>query len=310
MCEVSSFSAKGSGKRREVLLFSGCCNNAFMRIRKEQCLSWMILNIVLSSSGLLAGNQVVTPEKPIQLFNGKDLTNFYTWLVDHGKVDPKRVFSVVDDIDGSPAIRISGEEWGGLITDQAYRDYRLIVEFRWGLTTWGNRRRAARDSGILLHCQGVDGNNREDFNGAWMRSLETQVIEGGVGDFIPVFGYDRSGKQIGPAYTATVRRDSKGDAIYDPEGKMERFERRRVNWFGHDPEWKDILGFRGRADVESPEGEWTKIEIICANGSVKNIVNGVLVNAVTDCNFDYGKILIQSEGAELYLRQIRLLPLK
>jgi hypothetical protein len=270
----------------------------------------MVLNLIISSASLMAATPVVTPDKPIQLFNGKDLTNFYTWLVDRGKADPKRVFSVVDDIDGSPAIRVSGEEWGGLITDQAYRNYKLLIEFRWGLTTWGSRRAAARDSGILLHCQGADGNKKKDFNGAWMRSLETQVIEGGVGDFIPVFGYDEAGNLIGPAYTATVRRDGEGDAVYDAEGKLERFERGRVNWFGHDPDWRDIIGFRGKADVESPEGEWTKIEIVCANGSVKNIVNGVLVNAVTESTFDHGKILIQSEGAEIYLRKIELLPLK
>ncbi|MEK7862502.1 MAG: hypothetical protein AAB295_04475, partial [Chloroflexota bacterium] len=41
-------------------------------------------------------------------FNGKDLTNFYTWLVDHKHQDPDRVFTVVDQIDGAPAIRSSG----------------------------------------------------------------------------------------------------------------------------------------------------------------------------------------------------------
>ena len=26
----------------------------------------------------------------------------------------------------------SGERWGGLVTREAYRDYRLVVEFCWG----------------------------------------------------------------------------------------------------------------------------------------------------------------------------------
>ena len=78
---------------------------------------------------------------------------------------------MVDQIDGAPAIRISGQHWGGLITKSAYRDYRLVVEFRWGLLTWGQRKDRARDSGILIHCQGRPGSYQKDFNGAWMRSI-------------------------------------------------------------------------------------------------------------------------------------------
>ena len=37
----------------------------------------------------------------IELFNGKDLTNFYTWLVDSKYQDPDGVFTVVDQIDGT-----------------------------------------------------------------------------------------------------------------------------------------------------------------------------------------------------------------
>lgn len=273
-------------------------------------LFWTIVQTAALLPGASAEGEIITPTETIRLFNGEDLTNFYTWLVDRGGSDPKRVFSVVDDVDGSPAIRISGEEWGGLVTTESYRDYKLLVEFRWGLITWGRRRGAARDSGILLHSRGADGNTREDFNGPWMQSLETQVIEGGVGDFIPVFGYSERGDQIGPAYTASVSRDEHGQTIYDPAGKQERFERGRVNWFGHDPEWVDVAGFRGRHDVESPLGEWTTIEVICKGDSIQNLVNGVLVNAVTECTFDQGKILFQSEGAELYLRKIELQPLE
>ena len=151
--------------------------------RNKPLLIWPAVMVVFFLPTALANSEVIVPKEPIRLFNGKDLANFYTWLVDRGTSDPKRVFSVVEDIDGGPAIRISGEEWGGLITNRAYRDYKLLIELRWGLTTWGNRRGAARDSGILLHCQGADGNNRKDVNGPWMRSLETQVIEGGFGDF-------------------------------------------------------------------------------------------------------------------------------
>ena len=101
--------------------------------------------------------------------------------MDDHQEDPSRVFTVVDQIDGQPAIRVSGEGFGGFITRDPYRDYHLIVEFRWGLTTWGIRQNATRDSGVLLHCQGPEGNSRADFNGPWMHSVEAQIIEGGLG---------------------------------------------------------------------------------------------------------------------------------
>ena len=140
----------------------------------------------------------VTPTSVIKLFDGKSLANFDTWLVDHHESDPERVFSVVDQIDGAPAIRISGQFWGGLLTKQAYRDYRLIVEYRWGGVTWGERKTRTRDSGVLIHAQGRPGNTRKDFNGPWLRSLEFQIIEGGVGDFISVSGFADDGEQIRP----------------------------------------------------------------------------------------------------------------
>ena len=77
----------------------------------------------------------IKPTEVIKLFDGKSLANFESWLVNHHSDDPERVFTVVDQIDGAPAIRISGQVWGGLLTKEAYRDYRLIVEFRWGGVT-------------------------------------------------------------------------------------------------------------------------------------------------------------------------------
>src|SRR5262249_45011383 len=97
----------------------------------------LIWTMVVVPAGAQGPADAIKPTEVIKLFDGKSLANFETWLVDHHSSDPERVFSVVDQIDGAPAIRVSGEVWGGLITKQAYRDYRLVVEFRWGGVTWG-----------------------------------------------------------------------------------------------------------------------------------------------------------------------------
>jgi hypothetical protein len=248
-------------------------------------------------------------QKPANvLFNGKDLTNFYTWLVDDKYTDPSRVFSVVDAVDGAPAIRVSGQKYGAFITKEEFANYRLVAEYRWGLATWGGRKAATRDSGILLHCQGPDGNTREDFNGPWMLSQECQIIEGGTGDFIMVAGSTADGKRITPSLTVTSRKEGRAN-IYDPSAPAVDYQGGRIDWWGRDPEWKDVLGFRGRRDVESPYQAWTRVEVICDGDKITNIVNGQVVNHGTKSSLTKGKIIFQSEGAELFFRKVEVTPL-
>jgi hypothetical protein len=228
--------------------------------------------------------------------------------VDSHKDDPLRVFSVVDQVDGAPAVRISGEKWGGIVTRESYRDYRLVVEFRWGLLTWGQRRNATRDSGVLVHAQGADGNTGRDFNGPWMRSIEAQIIEGGVGDIILVAGFEADGTRLTPRITARTGKDRDGEAVFDPAGEAREFESGRINWYGRDVDWQDKLGFRGKDDVESPYGQWTRLEVIAQGDRLTYVVNGKVVNEGSRSSLTEGKILIQSEGAEIFFRRIDLEP--
>ena len=255
-------------------------------------------------------SSAIRPTSTIKLFDGTSLANFDTWLVDHHESDPERVFTVIDQIDGAPAIRISGKIWGGLLTKQAYRDYRLIVEFRWGGATWGNRKTRTRDSGVLLHARGRLGNTGKDFNGPWLMSHEFQIIEGGVGDLLPVGGYTESGEQILPSITVKARKDRDGENVFDPNGQPQVFNRGRINWWGRSEDWADKLGFRGPQDVESPGLEWTHIEAVVSGNRLQYFVNGKLVNEGTGSSFTEGKIMIQSEGAEILFRRIDLEPLK
>jgi hypothetical protein len=287
----------------------------------SQCL--LLLRVCLIASFLLAGpgalvaqpvftpsEQVaVTPTETIHLFNGQDLAPFYSWLVTDHYADPSRVFTVVQQVDGAPAIRISGEKFGGIVTRQRYRRYRLIVEFRWGLTTWAPRATRARDGGVLLHCEGPDGNTRKDFNGPWMRSIEAQIIEGGTGDFLMVGGHDADGTLKVPTMSFTVETARNGQPTYSPTGRPHTQTGDRVNWYGRDPDWKDVLGFRGVQDVESPVDQWTRLEVVVEDDRITNIVNGRVVNVGTAPSLKDGRILIQSEGAEMYVRRVELRPL-
>jgi hypothetical protein len=239
-------------------------------------------------------SEAIRPTARIALFNGQNLDGWSTFLHDHHAEDPLHVFSVRDGL-----LRISGEEWGGIATTRTYRDYRLVVEWKWGSAAWGERKDRARDSGILVHGVGPDG----AADGNWLESIESQVIEGGTGDFILVAGLRK------PSVVAEVRQE--GDQIiWQRGGERRTIAEGRVNWFGRDPAWKDVLGFRGSRDVERPAGQWNRQEVIARGDSLRNIVNGVTVNEVTQSSHTAGRIQIQSEGAEIFVRTVELQPVE
>jgi Domain of Unknown Function (DUF1080) len=59
-----------------------------------------------------------------------------------------------------------------------------------------------------------------------------------------------------------------------------------------------------KKDNEKPTGEWNRIEVIANNGKCTHIVNGVVVNEAEDASLRSGRIIIQSEGAEIWYRKI------
>jgi 3-keto-disaccharide hydrolase len=272
---------------------------------------WLIvslLTVFMVTIPAFAG--AIEPTETVQLFDGKTLDNFYTWMAGTGREDANRVFSVAEAIDGAPAIRVSGQGYGAFITEKEYKNYHLTVEFRWGLLTWGNRKDKARDSGILVHCQGPDGNTGKDFKGPWMQSIETQIIEGGVADIILVAGWDADGNRLKPVATSTVVKDRDDETVYSPDGETVTMDSGRINWSGRDPDWDGSLGYTGKDDVEGHGAEWTTLEVICDGDVITNIVNGQVVSKLWDTSLTSGKIIFQTEGAELYFRKVELKPVK
>ena len=109
--------------------------------------------------------------------------------------------------------------------------------------------------------------------------------------------------------TAEVRTDPSGETFWQKGGELRTRDSGRFNWYGRDPDWKDVLGFRGKQDVEKPVGEWNRQEVIADGNTLTNILNGVVVNQGTKCSVSEGKIQLQSEGAEIWIRKVELRPL-
>jgi hypothetical protein len=232
----------------------------------------------LSSCGAIGAATGAGAPAPVVLFDGRDLGAFDTFVRGHAlNEDPDRVFRVEDG-----TIHVSGTEYGYVITKRSYRTYRLTAEFRWGVGTFGNRAGKARDSGILYHVQGPDK--------IWPRSLELQIQEGATGDFWMTDSAAITGRDgvrvVGPARGA-----------------------RPIPRFGKGP-WRDVVDYRDPTnEVERPRGEWNVVEVVVRGDTARHYVNGKLVNEGTALFPGEGKILFQSEGAEIYFRNIRLYPL-
>jgi hypothetical protein len=86
--------------------------------------------------------------------------------------------------------------------------------------------------------------------------------------------------------------------------KTARFDRPN-----RDP-WQDVKGYRHAHEIEKPVGQWNKMEILCDNDRVCIWVNGHKTVDGTNSSPKMGKILLQSEGAEIFFRRLDLYPLR
>lgn len=234
----------------------------------------------------------------IKLFNGIDLNGWYTFIKDRGKnTDPKKVFTVKKGL-----LHISGEEWGCITTNDIYENYTLSVEYKWGGKTHIPRKENARDGGILVHSNGEDGG----YSGTWMHGIECQIIEGGSGDMLVVGDGSKNF-----SLTCTVAKDKqKSSYVFQKNGEdTVTINGGRINWWGRDATWEDVINFRGKQDIENAVGEWNKIECVVRGREISVYLNGILVNRALDVYPGSGRIQIQSEGAEMIIKNILLIPL-
>lgn len=256
-------------------------------------------------SGIWMRSEPITPGHTIALFNGTDFSGLYTWLKTTKSEDPARVFRITNGmIQMLPSL-------GYLATAREYRDYELIVEFKWGQAVSSWRQGKARDSGIFLHATGPDGNSH-DGGGAFMAAIECNLFQGATGDILVIRGADKTGKLIAPRITAFVseEKDSDGWRWCRSSGRNETIERwGRLNWLNKSPHWKDELDFRGPLDVERPYGEWNQLKCLCNGDTLRVELNGQLVNMAWYVSPAAGKILLQAEGSEIFFRRFELRPL-
>ena len=247
----------------------------------------------------------------VKLFNGRDLSGFDVYLgpkmdakgqkiagTETGlNKDPEKVFTVAQ-VDGGPVIRISGVIGGGISTVQSYGNYHLRMQMKWGPGNPWNR--TAADSGLLYHAGGDHGLDA----GFWMRSFEFQVMPERHADFIPILGCIAD---VPTALNATTKR-----YYYDPKGERRTFTRvteveRAGEYVARLPEFKD-----------PPTTEWLTLEVYTVGQTAVHLLNGKVVLVLYNTRLHEngatkpltsGKIQLQSEGSEVFYRNLELRPI-
>jgi hypothetical protein len=271
---------------------------------------------MLLASASSTGNATEPPKAGTSLFNGKDLSGWDTYLgpkYDAAKKefagphiglnqDPHKVFTV-EQVDGAPAIHISGEYWGGISTKEAYDNYHLRLEFKWGEKRYAPRAEAKRDSGLLYHATGPHA--AEWF--FWMKSQEMQIQEGDCGDY---WGLGGALVEVTAAKAADAGAAERHAYVYTPGAPLLTFQR-NLERGGH-------VKKANNDQTEKPRGQWNTLELFTVGSTSVHVVNGavkmVLRNSshIVDNRIEpliKGKLQIQSEGAEVFYRNIRIQPI-
>jgi len=133
---------------------------------------------------------------------------------------------------------------------------------------WGEKRWPPRENG--KRDSGICYNVPDDEpDHIWPQSVECQIQETDVGDFWLVGN-------------STIQVDGKQNA---PTNSTQILKKK---------------------DAEKPYGEWNTVEVISFNGKCVHIVNGVVVNQGENSSLVGGRILLQSEYAEIFYRNIKI----
>ncbi len=241
----------------------------------------------------LAGSVSVHAQKATPLFNGTNLNNWEIFIGTALKgfdslkavATPENVYSIVEK-DGEKVLHISGTVNAASATKEAFENYHLRLEYKWGEKVY-----TARNSGLLYHSYGSFGSAL----GTWMNAIECQLMTGNNGDAYT----------MGTTFFEARVQEQANNKVYSPNGNIQTF--------GNDQNGGKMA--RKLQDAEKPVGEWNVVELYCLGSKTIHVVNGVKVMECENTGqlvdgkvipLIKGKIQIQSEGGELFVRKVEI----
>ena len=236
----------------------------------------VLLAIAALAATSVASFAATSPDAPIALFNGTDLSGWTFFPAE--AAPPADTWKVEDGV-----LRTTGKPNGYIRTEGRFHDYVLTVEWRWvpvapPVDSEGRPRN--RNSGVLLHMQGEDA--------IWPKSIEAQLMETNAGDFYVIGGVET-------AELVAMREAALAKAGDDEKAKAAARNTRRLA--------------KKQNSSENPTGEWNTYTITCRGDTVTTVVNGVQQNHATNVIVSEGHICLQSEGAPIEFRNVKIEPL-
>ncbi len=208
---------------------------------------------------------LILAAEPTPLFNGRDLAG---WHMDVPALDKNPEGTKPFIVRGGLLVSL-GNPGGHLITDKAYRDYRLDVEYRFAGKP-GN-------CGVLVHAS-----KPRRLYDMFPQSIEVQLQSGHAGDFWCI-----------------------GEDITVPDMVARRGPKEK--WGVDGDKARRIANLTDNS--EKPLGEWNTMRIECVRDRVTVWVNGDLVNDGTGATATQGQIALQAEGVEVEFRRLDLIRL-
>lgn len=166
----------------------------------------------------------------------------------------------------------SGKPIGVMRSDKMYENFLLHIEWR-HMEPGGN-------SGVFIWSEGVPAPGRPLPKGMEVQMLELQY---------PLLNLEKDGSPRHPGYVSGELFGANGLKVMpdNPRGK------RSMSW---------EMRCRGA-------GEWNTYDVVAVDGVVKLAINGKFVNGVSHATVRKGYLCLESEGAEIHFRNIRLLEL-
>lgn len=209
-----------------------------------------------------------TGPESFSLFNSKDLTGWYPDVPDaDDNPDIKPSFIVRDG-----NLVSMGKPLGHLITKASYKDYRLVVEYRFADKP-GN-------CGVLVH---TDGERPRVLYDMFPASIEVQLQHKQAGDFWCIH------ENISTPDMETRRGP-------DPS-----------KYGGKKGQKRHIRNLTDGSENEL--GEWNTMIIETLGDKVRVWVNNDLVNDGFDATATEGQIALQAEGAQVEFRKLEMTPI-
>lgn len=235
--------------------------------------------LLLSSLIFCLHTQAAEPVvDPINLLADGSLETFPAFLNPKlsATADANEAFIFTED----GQLHVTGKGWGYLRTKETYRDYHMVVEFKWGEHTFGARADKARDCGVFIHA----GETDQIIGKSWPRAIEVQLLQGASGNL----------SFLGHRGAAWEANDQAGD----------RF---KVTNRVFPESFEDVKGFRNPNAIEQPMGSWNRLEVIAKGDTLEVRLNGQPVNSATGLSTSEGQVGIQTELAECWIRRWELL---